>query len=194
VIADPLATNDAFVALPAFDQVFREHAPFVWRALQGLGVREADLEDVCQEVFLVVHRKLARFQGRSSMRTWIYGIGLLAASEYRRRPHLRRELAEEPPEQSMPAQQHEELERRRTLARLDAALGRLDEDKRAVFVLYELEELSMSEVAEAVGCPLQTAYSRLHAARKLIEDAFRAGEHDEPERPRKGRRPERNDR
>jgi RNA polymerase sigma-70 factor (ECF subfamily) len=153
-----------------FEQVFTTNAPFVWRALRRLGVREADVEDVCQEVFLVVHRQLAGFEARSSIRTWLYGICLRAASSYRRRPHrMREEIASTPPEESIPAPQDDDLERKRALARLDAALDELDDDKRAVFVLYELEQLSMAEIAEATGCPVQTAYSRLHAARRLVE-------------------------
>ena len=153
-----------------FAQVFTDNAPFVWRALRRLGVREADVEDVCQEVFLVVHRQLAGFEARSSIRTWLYGICLRAASSHRRRPHrTREEISAEPPEESIPAPQDDDLERKRALARLDAALDELDEDKRAVFVLYELEQLSMAEIAEATGCPVQTAYSRLHAARRLVE-------------------------
>ena len=153
-----------------FAQVFAENAPYVWRALRRLGVREADVEDVCQEVFLVVHRRLADFEGRASVRTWLYGICLRAASSYRRRPHrMREEIASTPPEESIPAPQDDDLERKRALARLDVALDELDDDKRAVFVLYELEQLSMAEIAEATGCPLQTAYSRLHVARRLVE-------------------------
>jgi RNA polymerase sigma-70 factor (ECF subfamily) len=156
-----------------FAQVFTENAPFVWRALRRLGVREADVEDVCQEVFLVVHRQLAGFEARSSIRTWLYGICLRSASSYRRRPHrAREEISAEPPEESIPAPQDDDLERKRALARLDAALDALDDDKRAVFVFYELEQLSMAEIAEAVGCPVQTAYSRLHAARRLVEASF----------------------
>lgn len=153
-----------------FAQVFAEHAPYVWRALRRFGVREADVEDVCQEVFLIVHRRLPSFEGRASLRTWLYGICLRAASSYRRRPHrTREEIASTPPEESIPAPQDDDLERKRALARLDAALDELDEGKRAVFVLYELEQLSMAEIAEATGCPLQTAYSRLHAARRIVE-------------------------
>jgi RNA polymerase sigma-70 factor (ECF subfamily) len=153
-----------------FTQVFAENAPYVWRALRRLGVREADVEDVCQEVFLVVHRRLDDFEGRASIRTWLYGICLRAAASYRRRPHrLREEIASTPPEESIPAPQDDDLERKRALARLDVALDELDDDKRAVFVLYELEQLSMAEIAEATGCPVQTAYSRLHAARRLVE-------------------------
>ena len=153
-----------------FAQVFSENAPYVWRALRRLGVSEADVEDVCQEVFLVVHRRLPGFEGRASIRTWLYGICLRAASSYRRRPHRgREEIASTPPEESIPAPQDDDLERKRALARLDAALDELDDDKRAVFVLYELEQLTMAEIAEATGCPLQTAYSRLHTARRLVE-------------------------
>ena len=154
----------------AFARVFEEHAPFVWRALRRLGVRESDVEDVCQEVFLVVHRRLPSFEGRSSTRTWVYGICLRAAASYRRRPHRAREQAfASPPEVSVPALQLEEVEQRRDAALLDAALDELDDDKRAVFVLYAIEQLPMTEIAQAAGCPLQTAYSRLHAARRIVE-------------------------
>jgi RNA polymerase sigma-70 factor, ECF subfamily len=159
---------------PGFASVFEELAPFVWRALRRLGVADADVDDVCQEVFLVVHRRLDSFEARSSLRTWIYGICLRAASEYRRRPHHRREEAtSSPPEPIVAARQDEELDRRRALAALDAALDTLDDEKRAVFVLFEIEQVPMQEVAEAAGCPLQTAYSRLHAARRKVEAFMR---------------------
>jgi RNA polymerase sigma-70 factor (ECF subfamily) len=157
---------------PAFAEVFQAHAPYVWRALRRLGVAEADADDVCQEVFIVVHRKLGALSG-GSLRTWLYAICLRVASEHRRRPYLRREdVVEAPPDTGVDASQEEELERRRALRRLDAALDRLDDDKRAVFVLFELERMPMAEVAEAAGCPLQTAYSRLYAARKIVEAAL----------------------
>jgi RNA polymerase sigma-70 factor (ECF subfamily) len=158
-----------------FDGVFERTAPFVWRALRRLGVREADVPDVCQEVFVVVHRRLGDFDGSSALRTWIYGICLRTASQYRRRaPQLREVPETDAREQSVMPEQEESLERRRARDRLDLALQKLDEDKRAVFVLYELEELPMKEVAAALGCPLQTAYSRLHGARREVEEAFRA--------------------
>jgi len=157
----------------SFAAVFREHAPYVWRVMRRLGVREADAEDLCQEVFVVVHRRLAEFEGRSSLRTWIYGIAIRVASDHRRRAHVRREQpTEEVPEERRSAPQIAELEREQARAMLDAALRELDEDKRAVFVLYEIEGLEMKDVAEAVGCPLQTAYSRLHAARKRVTETI----------------------
>jgi RNA polymerase sigma-70 factor (ECF subfamily) len=160
-------------ARPEFRAIFREHAPYVWRVLRRLGVAESDVEDVAQEVFLVVHRRLAEFEGRSRLRTWIYGICLRTASDHRRRAHVRRELAtDRPPERVGSAPQPRELEQRQARAILDGALERLGDDKRAVFVLFEIEELTMKEVAEAIGCPLQTAYSRLHAARRDLRDAL----------------------
>lgn len=164
-----------------FRALFRAHAPFVWRVLRRLGVSEADVEDVAQEAFLVVHRRLSEFEGRSQLRTWIYGICVRVASDHRRRAHVRRELAtDRPPERSGSAPQPRELEQRQARALLDAALAELDDDKRAVFVLYEIEELPMKEVADALACPLQTAYSRLHAARRELRERLLALRDSQP--------------
>jgi len=144
----------------------------VWRALRHLGVREADVEDACQDVFVVLHRRLSDFRGDSSIKTWIYGICVRVASEYRRRAHVVREVSEaEPSTLAQPAEQLERVAQRESLECLARILDQLDDEKRAVFVLYELEELSMMDVAKAVDCPIQTAYSRLHAARRLVTEA-----------------------
>jgi RNA polymerase sigma-70 factor (ECF subfamily) len=153
--------------------VFRDHAAFAWRVLRRLGVPDSDVADVCQEVFLVVHRRLPEFEGRSQLRTWVYGICIRTASDYRKRG-VRREIPTEavPEESSTPSERpDEQLAMRQARARLDEVLDGLDDDKRAVFVLFEIERLSMKEVAESLECPLQTAYSRLHAARALVTDA-----------------------
>lgn len=160
-----------------FDNVFAESSPFVWRVLGRLGVAHSDVADVCQEVFLIVYRRLADYDGRVPVQAWIYGICLRQAADYRRRVRRRRELVGETlPQASAPAVQDRELELRQARVRLQAALETLEASKRDVFVLYELEELSMSEVARIVECPLQTAYSRLHAARKAVLSAFEASE------------------
>ncbi len=165
--------------LPSLTDIFREYAPFAWRALRRLGVPEADVEDVCQEVFVVVHRKLGEFEGRSSLKTWIYGICARTASDYRRSGRVRREVVTDaPPEAAQEGAQHEAVMMRQARAALDRILDRLDDDKRSVFVLYEIEELTMAEVAEALGCPLQTAYSRLHAARKIVGAAIEQAKQD----------------
>jgi RNA polymerase sigma-70 factor, ECF subfamily len=158
-----------------FDVVFADTRPFVWRVLGRLGVARADIADVCQEVFLIVHRRLDDYDGRP-VRAWCYGICVRVAADYRKRAHRRHErLGEAPPEQRIVAEQERALELVRARARLEQVLAQLDQSKREVFVLYELEELSMSEIAQIVGCPLQTAYSRLHAARQAVRAAFGAG-------------------
>jgi RNA polymerase sigma-70 factor (ECF subfamily) len=145
--------------------------------LRHLGVPGADLQDQAQEVFLAVFRGLESFEGRSALRTWVYGICVRVASNYRRRAYVRRERSvSEPPEQAQEPDQPRALEESLGWPALRRLLDTLDPDKRDVFVLYELEELPMREVAEACGCPLQTAYSRLHAARRVLLEKYREQE------------------
>lgn len=175
--APATAASGGPAAAPPFAEVFRQHAPYAWRVLRQLGVPEAEVEDLCQEVFVVVHRKLPGFEGRSALSTWIYGICLRTASDHRRRAHVRRESpTDRPPERSGSAPQQREIERRQARAMLEEAVARLNADQRAVFVLYEIEQQTMAQVAQAVGCPLQTAYSRLYAARRIVREAFSAAE------------------
>jgi len=157
-----------------FERVFEEHGHYVWRALRRLGVADVDADDVCQDVFLVVHRKLGTFQRGASLRSWLYGICLRVASDYRHRAHhVRERTTEEAPDRAVPAEQDTELDRRRALAWLDRVLDTLDDEKRAVFVLFEIEQVPMAEVAAAVGCAKVTAYARLYAARRHVEAAAR---------------------
>lgn len=160
--------------VPAFRDIFEEHAPYVWRALRSLGVAERDADDACQEVFVVVHRRLPEFEPRANLRTWLYAICLRAASDYRRRAFVRREqMTDAPPDLSTLPEQQERVERAWARDALDRALERLDDDKRDVFVLYELEGLSMAEIAEVVGAPLKTVYSRLAVARRQVVELVR---------------------
>jgi RNA polymerase sigma-70 factor (ECF subfamily) len=156
----------------SFAEIFRQHMPAMWRALVGLGVREADADDVCQEVMLVVHRRLPEFDGRA-LKSWLYGICLRAASDYRRSARVRREQpTERVPDELVPATQAEAVDGRRAMRQLFCALDQLDPDKRAAFVLFEIEGLTLRELAETMQCPLQTAYSRLQAARDHVRVAF----------------------
>jgi RNA polymerase sigma-70 factor (ECF subfamily) len=162
---------------PPFEAVFAEHSRFVWRLLTRLGVQERDAADVCQEVFLVVHRRLPDFDPeRSALRTWLSGICVRAASEYRRRSPNRRDLSDERLQNiARVGGPDAELEARRAWAKLEQVLDNMDAGKRQVFVLYELEALPMSEITAILDCPAQTAYSRLHAARRLVLSAFEEG-------------------
>jgi RNA polymerase sigma-70 factor, ECF subfamily len=157
---------------PSMRTIFDEHARYIIRALRHLGISEADVEDVAQEVFVTVHRKLPEFEGRAKLRTWLYAICLRVASDHRRRAYVVRERATDSPPidtgERSGAEPDTSVESRAFVQHL---LGELDEDKRTVLVLYEIEGLTMREVAEVVGCPLQTAYSRLHAAREILQGA-----------------------
>lgn len=158
-------------ARPSFEAFYRAQAPVVWRALRRFGVPPADLEDAAQDVFIVAHRKLPEFEGRSSHKTWVFGICLRVASDWRKKTHARKEapLAEAPVRSSSGETATREIAMRQARQKLAEGLQRLDEEKRAAFVLFELEQLSMLEVAETVGCPLQTAYARLYAARSAMQ-------------------------
>lgn len=149
--------------------IFDEHAKYVWRTLRYLGVPPSDVNDAAQEVFLVVHRKLDSFEERSSLRGWLYGICVRVALAHRRRAHVRHEeLASEVPELPIEPPQNRQLEVEELKQLLVRSLGELDEDKRAVFVLHELEQLPMPEVARILGCPVQTAYSRHRSAKASL--------------------------
>ncbi len=165
---------------PSLRTVFDEHARYVIRTLRHFGVRESDVEDVAQEVFVAVHRKLPEFEGRSKLRTWLYAICLRVASDHRRRAYVVRERATDSPPVDTGERTGDEADTSfESRAFVQQLLGELDDDKRAVLVLYEIEGLTMREVAEVIGCPLQTAYSRLHAARDLLREAWERSRKDD---------------
>jgi RNA polymerase sigma-70 factor (ECF subfamily) len=154
--------------------VYRAHHAYVWRCLLRLGVDDAAVDDAVQDVFIVVHRKLDDFEGRAQIKTWLFAIARRVALRYRDRAKRKQhddESSEEP--MSPTGNPDAALSHNEALRRLQDWLDELDDDKRAVFVFYEIEELAMSEVAEVVDCPLQTAYSRLRAAREHVEAAAR---------------------
>jgi RNA polymerase sigma-70 factor (ECF subfamily) len=148
-------------------------ARFVPQTLRYLGVPELTLLDAAQDVFVVALRRLDDFEGRSSLKTWLYGICVRVAHDYRRKNQRNREfLVAQMPELTSPAQQESAIERAEWRNALGALLDQLDEGQRAAFVLYEIQQLSMKEVADALGCPLQTAYFRHKSARTRVLDAF----------------------
>ena len=170
--------------------VIREYADFVWRVLRHLGVVEAQLEDLSQEVFLIVLRQLPLFEGRSSVRTWIFGICRNVARRARDQGRLLRELASaQLPERALPATQEHELLLKQAHAELVAALDALDPEQRAVFILYELEDVTMDEIAALQDAPLTTCYSRLASARARIEAGLRREERRAEFKSYKGGRP-----
>ena len=143
--------------------VYRQHADFVWRVLQHLGMRPPDLEDVAQEVFVVVHRKLGTFDGSSRLTTWLFGICLRVVDRHRRRAHFRYEQrGHDAPERVDTHTPEDRLAERQKHELLQRALDRLTLEHRAVFVLFELEGRPCAEIAELLGVPVGTVHSRLH--------------------------------
>jgi RNA polymerase sigma-70 factor, ECF subfamily len=175
-----LSSREAQSELQAGD-VVRAHAGFVYRVLLHLGVPEDRIDDASQEVFLVVLRQLPAFEGRSTPSTWLYGICRNVAHSERRRLRRTPEVpTDELPETVVQAAQEGDLWARRAHARLIWALGELKEEQRTVFVLYEIEELTLEEIAAAEGAPLTTIHSRLKAARERVQALLRRsvlGEH-----------------
>ncbi|MDF2694417.1 MAG: polymerase sigma factor RpoE [Labilithrix sp.] len=161
---------------PTASDIFREHGRYVFRLLRRLGVPDADADDVLQEVFVVVHRKLSDFDPHGSLRAWVYGICVRRAANYRKRQRGRSALPPEDAIDRAAADQTappEALDARKARAVLETILRGLPDQKREVFVLHVIEELSMHEVAVALECPLHTAYSRFYSARKLVDDGIR---------------------
>lgn len=167
-----LAMSEETRERPSFELVYGRHFRGIWRTLRRLGVAAAHLDDAAQDVFVVAHRRLGEFDGRS-LRGWLYGIALRVASDYRRGAARRESLPLEesfPTPAPDPAQASELSESVRVLHLL---LGELAEPKRTVFVLGELEELSAPEIAEVLGVNLNTVYSRLRAARGDFDAALK---------------------
>ena len=156
--------------------LYEVHGRFVWSTLQRLGVRDADLEDVLQEVFVVVHQRVHTFDGSSKVTTWLFGIAMRVASSYRRRGYRRRETAvAEPPEPtSAPdmASPEDDLVQAESRRRLALILDDMDLEKRAVFVMFEIDEMPCEEIASILGVPVGTVYSRLYNARKAFQKAL----------------------
>ncbi|MCA9709139.1 MAG: sigma-70 family RNA polymerase sigma factor [Myxococcales bacterium] len=153
-------------------EVYARHSGFVWRIVRRMGVPEHAVEDVMHEVFLVVHRRLGEFDGRVAMTTWLYHLTRGVVSNHlrsRRREQNRLRLVDARP---VPAPDPEsQTGRGQAAAFVRSFLDDLDPEKREVFELAELEGLAMPEVAELMGINLNTAYSRLRAARLRFQQA-----------------------
>lgn len=159
-------------SVPDFGTLYEEHFDYVWRTVRRLGVIEASVDDVVQDVFVVVHRRLPTFEGRSKLKTWLYGVMRRVVSDYHRSRSRRHPNApiEEPIEDVQALGPEGEAQRSEAHILLHRLLDRLDQPKREVFVLAELEQMTAPEIAEGLGVPLNTVYSRLRAARASFNE------------------------
>jgi RNA polymerase sigma-70 factor (ECF subfamily) len=157
-----------------FDDVYREHFSFVWRSARRLGVRAAAIDDVAQEVFVIVHRRLADFEGRSSLRTWLFGITLRVVRDHKR--SAARKAADGSVDldaiEAPAAGPAESMEKAEAVRLLHRVLDEMDDERREIFVMAELESLSIPEAAEELGLNVNTAYARLRAARQAFEEGL----------------------
>ncbi|HSZ81591.1 MAG TPA: sigma-70 family RNA polymerase sigma factor [Polyangia bacterium] len=163
---------------PGLPEIYAQHADFVFRNLRRLGVIESAIDDAVQDVFLVVHRRLGDFEARAQVTTWLFGIVLRVAQSYRRSAMRRRARLSDTPAsdiEQVPVSTAESpielLERREASTLLHRLLDELDDDKRAMLVCVELEQMTVPEAAESLGLNLNTAYGRLRAARATFNDA-----------------------
>lgn len=160
---------------PALDfrALYAEHFGFVWRCLRSLGIAPDALDDATQEVFLTVYRRLSDFRGDSTPRTWIYGILRNVAANQRRSSRRRGdETLLSTHVTSLAPGPLDDLQDRQAAEFTAQFLLGLDEKKRQVFALAMLEELPIPEVAAALGINLNTAYTRLRAARSEFHRAL----------------------
>jgi RNA polymerase sigma-70 factor (ECF subfamily) len=160
------------VASAGFESVYDTYFPFIWRSVQRLGVPASLVDDVVQEVFIVVHRRLGSFEARSTLKTWLYAIALRVARVHRARYRRAQVPALDPDRARAPdATRPDERASNAEAARLvQAILDGLDDDQREVFVLAELEELPVPEIARVLDVKLNTAYSRLRLARAAFAE------------------------
>jgi RNA polymerase sigma-70 factor (ECF subfamily) len=175
-LAAPLSRGTADSENPpagaAFAEVFEAHFDYVWNSLRRLGVREGDLEDLTHDVFFAVHRRFDRFDAKRPLRPWLFGFAFRRASDYRRLARNRFEVLESASMPSEPvdfsADPLEQVIVGESLRVARAALEALELGRRAVFILHDLDEIAMPEVARELEIPLNTAYSRLRLARSEL--------------------------
>ncbi|HYQ14183.1 MAG TPA: sigma-70 family RNA polymerase sigma factor [Polyangiaceae bacterium] len=177
-VAEPVAAPP--VNPPSFEKVYRQYFKLVWSAARRFGIQADAIDDVVQEVFIVIHGKLAALERPEALRSWIYGVVRRVASNYRRAERTQHQDAHhvetyQEPQSSQPTP-FEQTKTNADIELLASLLAELDEPKREVFALVEVDEMTVPEAAELLEIPLNTAYSRLRAARQAFEAALTAHE------------------
>ena len=172
--ADP---GFASSVVPDFAALYEAHFDHLALTLRRVGVREAQLDDALQETFMVVHRRLHEFEGRSALKTWLTGIALLVASNFVRatqRLNAATATDVDPDTTFGNADPQRAAEHSEAVRRLYALLNQIDLEHRVVFVLAELQQMTAPEISEAISVKLNTVYSRLRVARERFQAALDA--------------------
>jgi RNA polymerase sigma-70 factor (ECF subfamily) len=167
--------REALPYKPEFHTLYRDHCTFVWRMLRRLGVPPANVADATQDVFVVIHRRLACLQSSEVARSWVYGIVARVARDHRRTLRRKGLSARTDPDTLVDPSSsnvHDQLEQREAVVLLDRLLETLSDKEREVLVLVELEQMTAAEIAEAIGTNVNTVYTRLRASRRNFERAL----------------------
>ncbi len=152
-----------------FRGIFESEFSYVCRSLRRCGIRDRDVDDLAHDVFLAMHLRFGDFDRTRPIKPWLFGITFRVASHHRRRPGYQREGLDDgidTERRDHAPLADEQLDDHRKRAMVLQLLDTLDLDRRAVLIMHDLDELPMKEVAEALGIPVFTAYSRLRVARE----------------------------
>jgi RNA polymerase sigma-70 factor, ECF subfamily len=157
-----------------FERVYSDHFAFVWRSVRGLGVEAANVDDVTQEVFLVVHRRLHTLQDARALKSWLFGIARRVTKDHRRATGRRGKTVELDVERAEtrgtdPERQHSERQLMETVARYADSL---DDERRALFFLALVEGIPVADAAEMLGSNANTTYSRVRAMRRELSEVL----------------------
>ena len=160
----------------AFEAVYRQYFDFVWSSVRRLGVGSAALDDVVQEIFIVIHARLHTLERPDALRSWIYSVVRRIVSAYHRSQRVKEisgvALAAEPDVRPRPETPFDRAEQNDQIKLLFSVLSELEEPKRDILLMAELDELTAPQISEILGVPLNTVYSRLRAARIAFEEAL----------------------
>lgn len=168
LLAHPVADLSA----QRFQSVYEAELDYVWNSLRRLGIAPAHLEDLTHDVFTTAWKKLADYDASRPIRPWLFGIAMRLASDFRQRAWQHREVGGEEIDASDDAPLPDaHVERRQARAMVLEALDALPLERRAIFVMHELDGIGIPDVAVALNVPLNTAYSRLRLARRDFAEA-----------------------
>lgn len=179
--SDPAAASERALEVPSLAEIYRANIDFVWRSARRMRVPESSLDDVVQDVFVVVHRRLSDYDPGAPLRGWLYGVLKRVVADHKRRarrkdsPLSGSELDEDGEERftSSAPSPTSLVERSEAVTLLDRLLAQLSAEKAEVLVLAHLEQLTVPEIAEGTGENLNTVYSRLRTARRELDELVR---------------------
>lgn len=154
-----------------FQGIYREEFGYVWNALQRLGIRGADLQDLTHDVFVTAYRRWDSYDSSRPVRPWLFGIAYRVVLDFKRKFQNHREFAVEVPGATTTTTAEDIVAGNQAKDLAFRIIDSMGLEQRAVFLMHDLEGHSAAEISDAVSVPLNTVYSRLRLARKHFNDA-----------------------